>query len=80
MKLIKINPSNTLVDGSRWPSGWAFNVSADATLDKGPSPAGNPGPYLHAARFGSDTRHRLYPKAGLVPVLAFGRWYWTRLA
>lgn len=52
---------NTLVDGGPWPKGWQFDL-ASARLDKGPSPAGNQGPYLVAKRIGADTLHRLYPR------------------
>ena len=33
----------------------------DAFIDAGPSPIGNPGPYLNVARPCDDTRHRVYP-------------------
>lgn len=38
--------------------GFDFN---DAYLDDGPSPAGNPGPYLKVFNTISQARHRLYP-------------------
>lgn len=33
-----------------------------AWIDKGPSPAGNPGPYLKAPHKTEDTVHRIYPR------------------
>jgi len=54
---------NSLIDGGPahkdlWEELDFFN----ACVDKGPSPAGNPGPYLHvpASRWGSV--HRIYPR------------------
>jgi hypothetical protein len=76
---VKIAPSNTYVDGQRWPAGWIFDLSASATKDDGPSPAGNPGPYLHADKIGSDTRHRLYPREAALPVFRSGVWEWELL-
>lgn len=76
---MKIAPSNTYVDGQRWPRGWTFDLSATATKDSGPSTAGNSGPYLHADRIGSDTRHRLYAKKKAVPVFHDGVWEWELL-
>lgn len=58
-----IGPANTYVDGRRMaPKRWnelAYDL-AHAWVDPGPSPAGNPGPYLKAER--KDTMmSRLYP-------------------
>lgn len=58
-----ITPSTALVNGSPsrkedWPR-LDFN---DAFVDAGPSPAGNPGPYLKVARPDDGTRHRVYPR------------------
>lgn len=54
-------PRNSLVDGGPWPKGWTFDF-ATASLEHGPSPAGNEGPYLVAKRVGADTIHRIYPR------------------
>jgi hypothetical protein len=67
-----LTTNNTHFDGGRWPnymSNDAF-LWRDAWVDAGPSPAGNPGPYLKlpvvniAMEEGSDeqTVHRIYPK------------------
>lgn len=55
---------NTLVDGSRWPKDKFACLDLDnAWVDPGPSPAGNPGPYLKAEYLdGEGTIHRLYPQ------------------
>ncbi len=65
-----LNEHNTLLDGSTW----AFHEKKirdynmeNAFVDKGPSPAGNSGPYLHADYIGSDpmlfgVSSRIYPK------------------
>lgn len=55
---------NSLVDGRRvtkktWDS-YAFDWN-DVVIDSGPSPAGNPGPYLKVKSRTHDTRHRIYP-------------------
>lgn len=54
---------NTILDGDKRASrefweGFDFN---DAFVDSGPSPAGNPGPYLKVFNHISEARHRLYP-------------------
>lgn len=59
---------NSLVDGAgisqkRW-DGMGFDFSR-AWVDDGPSPAGNPGPYLKVPRItaqGDETVHRIYPR------------------
>jgi len=52
---------------------------AGAWIDPGPSPAGNPGPYLKARRLGPDrTVHRIYPRRpGAQPELRDGVWWWV---
>lgn len=67
-----IKPSNSLFNGGAWLP-WARKAETsrhfgwrDATVDVGPSPAGNLGPYLHLPYDGPDsdwqgTRHRIYP-------------------
>lgn len=57
--------SNSLVDGvgisaKRWAD-MQFDWSR-AVVDKGPSPAGNPGPYLHVPAGNGETWHRIYPR------------------
>ena len=59
-----VDAHNSLVDGSgmskkRWEAA-AFDL-ANATIDNGPSPAGNPGPYLKAA-CAEGTTHRIYSR------------------
>ena len=73
--------SNTLFNGSQWTR-WANNQVWDwdkAWLDEGPSPAGNPGPYLHVPWHAGDsafrdTVHRVYPK------IQPGTIYWVKEA
>ncbi|WP_394424780.1 hypothetical protein [Vreelandella stevensii] len=59
-----VDAHNSLVDGSgiskkRWDAA-AFDL-ANATIDNGPSPAGNPGPYLKAT-CAEGTTHRIYSR------------------
>lgn len=60
-----IGSSNSLVDGNRvtpkqW-KGYEFDFS-NAYIDNGPSPAGNPGPYLKGVYSKlTDAHHRIYP-------------------
>lgn len=56
-------PSNTYYDGYTWPKGrWEEMDWSAAWVDPGPSPAGNPGPYLKVPRLDGETTHRVYPK------------------
>lgn len=60
-----INNTNSLVDGvsvsaKAWKE-YYFNFS-QAKIDNGPSPAGNPGPYLKVPSKIHLTTHRIYPK------------------
>lgn len=56
---------NTMLDGSPWSRyswedrDWQW---ADSWVDPGPSPAGNPGPYLKVPEKSQDTVHRVYPR------------------
>jgi len=55
---------NSLVDGCRNKKlflslDWS---SLDIFVDGGPSPAGNPGPYLHVPHKTDGTTHRVYPQ------------------
>lgn len=66
-----IKPTNSLFNGRGWTAlhkrqQWDW---ANAWVDQGPSPAGNPGPYLHLPWLAGDaadafegTRHRIYPR------------------
>jgi hypothetical protein len=63
-----LTPHNTLFNGGPWikrfrEQEWNY---AEAWVDKGLSPAGNPGPYLHVPWLAGDddfeeTVHRIYP-------------------
>jgi len=62
-------PRNTLFDGGTWPKelvkDGAYRTALDwknATIDPGPSPAGNRGPYLHVRWPENETTHRIYPR------------------
>lgn len=55
---------NSLVDGVRVRAKFWDNLdfaSPHVFVDKGPSPAGNAGPYLHVPDKQNDCRHRVYP-------------------
>lgn len=68
---------NSLVDGRK--VGWREWASLDldkAWVDPGPSPAGNPGPYLKVPG-PDDATHRVYPRHDLlVPIKTAGVWMW----
>ena len=67
---LPLTPRTTIVDGEtmyRDPLG-GLDLAA-AWVDPGPSPAGNPGPYLKAPRPRTDTVHRLYPRLQIGAVL-----------
>lgn len=56
-----IKPSNSTLNGGLVPRGAWDNLDfARARIDDGPSPAGNPGPYLHVPTHDGDTTHRIY--------------------
>jgi hypothetical protein len=56
-----VGPSLGIVDGhTGGERAWRGLDLADAWVDPGPSPAGNPGPYLKVPRDGGDTVHRIY--------------------
>lgn len=60
-----VKPSNSWFDGNRWEKAYGDAGEFDwpnAWIDPGPSPAGNPGPYLKVARTSSATVHRIYPQ------------------
>jgi hypothetical protein len=63
-----VTPGTSLINGSS-PSGyrpsWSELDFGDVFVDGGPSPAGNPGPYLKVAVNVGEfrgTRHRIYPR------------------
>lgn len=60
---------SSLASHAKWDTFWAGLKWDDAWVDGGPSPAGNPGPYLKVwHRWEPDdkrddwTQHRLYPR------------------
>lgn len=60
-----VSARNSLIDGSptssrKWES-MEFDFD-QAWVDQGPSPAGNPGPYLHVPSMAHGTVHRIYPR------------------
>ena len=59
-----ITPRNSLLDGGPWDKrSKAANPDWDnAYVDPGPSPAGNPGPYLKLPFPEFGTTHRVYPR------------------
>lgn len=61
-----VTRESSLIDG--WSAAqvafWADLDFARAWVDNGPSPAGNPGPYLKAPRPAEGTIHRIYPRSG----------------
>ncbi len=69
---------NTWFDGSRWPNFLPEHQLRwdHAWVDAGPSPAGNPGPYLKLPvsdivmmGLGEETVHRIYPRAQVADYL-----------
>ncbi len=58
-----VSRSNSLVDGCGASKElWASLDFSKAWIDAGPSPAGNPGPYLKVPCPAQDTVHRVYPR------------------
>ena len=61
-----ITPHNSMIDGQKvarkyWDQ-YRFDFDSESVLvDGGPSPAGNPGPYLHVPSMELGSRHRIYP-------------------
>ena len=56
---------SSCVNGSishKWRNVWHFFDWEKARKDDGPSPAGNPGPYLHVPYPPDGTVHRIYPR------------------
>lgn len=53
---------NSLVDGEPNVSMFRALDLTRAWVDRGPSPAGNAGPYLHVPHTDGDTWHRVYPR------------------
>jgi len=56
-----VKKQNSCVDGQPC-NFWSELDFNDAFVDPGPSPAGNPGPYLKVARPTEESRHRVYPR------------------
>ena len=57
-----LSPRNTRYNGYPWPPGrWDELDWPNAFIDSGPSPAGNPGPYLKVPFPAQQTVHRIYP-------------------
>lgn len=57
-----VTPKTSLLDGDSWPKRMRDGMDwANAWIDKGPSPAGNPGPYLKVPFPAEETVHRVYP-------------------
>ena len=60
-----VTARNSYLDGGTWPKGMFERMRWDeAFVDPGPSPIGNPGPYLHVPyEDGLDRSvHRVYPR------------------
>ncbi|MCQ8240569.1 hypothetical protein [Rhizosaccharibacter radicis] len=58
-----VSPANSVLNGfAARAADWERLDYEDAFVDPGPSPAGNPGPYLKVARPDDQTRHRVYPR------------------
>lgn len=58
-----VTSSNSMVDGRGDRALFGRLRLQRAWVDPGPSPAGNPGPYLKASPDDGDTIHRIYPRA-----------------
>lgn len=78
---------NSRIDGFKDPMLFARLLWDERVLvDKGPSPAGNPGPYLHVYDdCGDEACHRVYPEprwlGKVEPVkLENGKWAWAKKA
>lgn len=58
-----LSARNTYCDGAGWRRGHFEQLDLSrAWVDGGRSPAGNPGPYLHAPCPACDAEHRVYPR------------------
>lgn len=57
-----VTAENSKRNGCDWHPNYPFEDHdwADAWIDGGPSPAGNPGPYFKVPLDGGDTVHRIY--------------------
>jgi len=78
------NTKNTLLDGHGWPRGAFEQLDWQAAwLDKGPSPAGNTGPYLKVPHLNGETVHRVYPRVQVGDLMwvreawRVGAWHWS---
>ena len=62
-RAVPVLPVNSAVDGRRRGGIPLFDLDLEqAWIDNGPSPAGNPGPYLHAPRMDSTDRTKPHPE------------------
>jgi hypothetical protein len=60
-----VSNASSLVDGYTRRCAWwrELDFAGEIVIDQGPSPAGNPGPYLKVERRGREqSRHRIYPR------------------
>jgi hypothetical protein len=61
-----ITQRNSLIDGciptKQWWAELDWSKPEAIRTDPGPSPAGNPGPYLHVPNVDGDRWHRVYPR------------------
>jgi hypothetical protein len=60
-----LTAANSLIDGGVLKKLWDRLNFAKAWVDPGPSPAGNPGPYLKAPTRDGETTHRIYPRSAV---------------
>lgn len=63
-----VTARNSLVNGSPPLGAWPTLDFSKAWVDRGPSPAGNPGPYLKAPGY-DDSAHRVYSRVQAGDVL-----------
>lgn len=76
-----IKRSNSLVDGypvSKLLWSWLDFASPEVFVDAGPSPAGNPGPYLHVPNRETDSRRRVYPRWHVGQRIYLKEWWAAR--
>lgn len=57
-----VTPSRSLVDGTGYRAWPHLDFDGSKWVDAGPSPAGNPGPYLKVANIDGERRHRVYSR------------------
>lgn len=64
-----VAPANSLVDGEGYRAWPHLDFDGSEWVDAGPSPAGNPGPYLKVANIDGERRHRVYSRIQVGDVL-----------